>query len=335
MENINQLSSASNSAFTLHKALTLGSSHKLNFTTTKNTVLHSTRNTNSKKRHYSSKSKDQEQPWTELEEVTMLIAHQRHQNKWANIAETLHGRSNNSIKNRFYSMFRRVKNKARKMDFSYGSRLELHEAFYMMELMEQYFDNPLPAAESSGKRGKDFLYSLLKGIDIGTVKRYKGELSKYSVNRFTLEELWLELADREAEIKSSRPKKLEQIEHRNIVPSLNHLNSHNECFYLLPHPNNFYNSCALTQEEKTFIISQTFQKREHGKNCQTQLMTGLPYSSPTLFSAGYLSTATPFEGFSEFTSLMCCPQIAYSKDSSNIENAISVMKGSNDVQEVM
>ena len=65
---------------------------------------------------------DSKEPWSDKEELLMLLSHKKYKNKWNDVAQALNGRSNNSIKNRFYSIFRKIKNKIKKSDCSYGTR---------------------------------------------------------------------------------------------------------------------------------------------------------------------------------------------------------------------
>ena len=47
------------------------------------------------------------QSWSEKDEQAMFEAHQKHGNKWTLIAALFEGRTDNDIKNHFYSMLRR------------------------------------------------------------------------------------------------------------------------------------------------------------------------------------------------------------------------------------
>lgn len=53
--------------------------------------------------------------WTEKEEQAMFEAHQRHGNRWTEIAKHFPGRTDNDIKNHFYSMLRRSLRRVNKL----------------------------------------------------------------------------------------------------------------------------------------------------------------------------------------------------------------------------
>lgn len=58
-------------------------------------------------------------PWTEEEELILLEAHQELGNRWKKIAERLSGRTDNAIKNHFYSTMRK---KLRRINKIMGTR---------------------------------------------------------------------------------------------------------------------------------------------------------------------------------------------------------------------
>lgn len=262
---------------------------------------------------------DSKASWTEHEELQMLIAHKRHQNKWSNMAQDLNGRNNNSIKNRFYSIFRKVKNKILKQDLNHESKFELLETLYVISLMERYFEYPLPTQRQINKRGKDFIYSLLKGLQLEIVTKYKDNLQKSKGKDMTLDKLWLELTGDNHAIKPETP----------IIPTsnndpidtelfayINGLPPNNSLCYTLPRPHFSGDSDVLTTEEKTFIQVQVFGNKDTNSikpfpPVYPPLPSALSYCSPATLSAGFAPTAAFFEGFSDFTEKNCCATKGY------------------------
>eukprot|EP00826_Nyctotherus_ovalis_P040110 TRINITY_DN3911_c0_g1_i13.p1 TRINITY_DN3911_c0_g1~~TRINITY_DN3911_c0_g1_i13.p1 ORF type:complete len:313 (+),score=67.49 TRINITY_DN3911_c0_g1_i13:236-1174(+) len=196
-------------------------------------------------------------PWTEQEELDILIGYRRYQNKWSSISQALNKRDNNTIKNRFYSILRKIINKIKRNDLSCNSKLELLEALYMISLIEQCLQNPLSPAELRKKRGKNYLYSLLKLIKPEDIKKYKDDLQRLNGGNATLEKLWKEF-DKEGE---DTKQKADPVISNDKLPCLNELNMCNEQKYTLPPPNRLADSEKLTSEEKAFIFFQVFQSK--------------------------------------------------------------------------
>lgn len=136
---------------------------------------------------------DSKKPWTEQEELEMLVVHKLCNNKWSSVAGLLKGRNNNSIKNRFYSIFRKVKNKVKRLETGFNSRIELLEILYMISLMEVHLMHPFPPVIQKGKRGKDYVYSLLQNLRMEEIEKFKTELAKRLDKEPRLEEVWEEL----------------------------------------------------------------------------------------------------------------------------------------------
>jgi len=125
--------------------------------------------------HTNTGSKD---PWTEEEEFKMIVAHMKHKNKWSEMTDLIKGRNNNTIKNKFYSVFRRIKSKIQKGDYKYESNLELLETYYIISLIEHHLENPTQYPKAKGKRGKDFIYSLIHNLTLEIVRSYKERMHK-------------------------------------------------------------------------------------------------------------------------------------------------------------
>jgi len=205
---------------------------------------------------------DSKEAWTDKEELEMFIAHEKYQNKWSNIAWVLGKRSNNTIKNRFYSIFRKVKNKVLKHDLRYDSDLETVEAFYIMNLMEQHFARPPSTREGTGKRGKDFIYSLLKGLDIKKVTNYRTELKKLGTKEISLEEFMHDTMKHNSSVKWNESTEKPNSRVIGISSYITENQTHEKFHYVLPLPKNFNASKSLTDEEKAYIHSQLFQSKK-------------------------------------------------------------------------
>lgn len=132
-------------------------------------------------------------PWTEQEEFEMLLAHKQYKNKWSEITQHLKGKSNNTVKNRFYSIFRRIKGKVQRNDFSFESKLELFKICYMTSLMNYHLDHPMVSSKAKGRRGKDFIYSLIHNLPKEKVQRYEERIKDLAGHKGSMNELIAEL----------------------------------------------------------------------------------------------------------------------------------------------
>jgi hypothetical protein len=128
-------------------------------------------------------------PWTEEEEFKMIVAHRKYKNKWSEMTDFIKGRNNNTIKNKFYSVFRKIKGKVQKADYSYESLLELLEIHYIISLMEEHLEHPTLYPKAKGKRGKDFIYSLIHNLTLEMVADYKKSIQKLTEHEGDIEEL--------------------------------------------------------------------------------------------------------------------------------------------------
>lgn len=272
-------------------------------------------------------------PWTEQEELKMLVVHQKHQNKWANMAQELVGRSNNSIKNRFYSIFRKVKNKVLKQDLSHESKFEVLETLYMIHLMGLYFASSQPIPKQTGKRGKDFIFSLLKGLHPEIIIRYKTELQKSGGMETSLDKLWLELVGEPFTLHSEIFKASQPKNNTNIFSFITDTPSCDKSLRTLPPPQLGQETNLLSPEEKNFIHFQVFQNKEpySAGMASSSAMASVSHYSPMGLSAGFIQsapTAARFEGFSDFTEKNCRSfQVPIKNDKELMEGEEQTFKG--------
>jgi hypothetical protein len=128
-------------------------------------------------------------PWNDKEDAQLLLAHMKFKNKWTKISTLIEGRSNNVIKNHFYSVFRKVKNKVISLDVSWINQLELIQVRYILDLINHYLSNPLPPSEKSGRRGKDYIYTLMENVTKKNVTEFEARLKRSTTLQGDYEEL--------------------------------------------------------------------------------------------------------------------------------------------------
>lgn len=133
--------------------------------------------------------------WTEQEELNMLQAHYKYKNKWTLISESMKGWDNNTIKNKFYSAFRRIKGKIQKGEYSYNSKVELLEVFYFISLIEDCLNSFADHSKNQRKRGNDFINTLVSDLTKKTVSDYKIKLQKIFKDEGTMEDLFEKLSN--------------------------------------------------------------------------------------------------------------------------------------------
>ena len=146
-------------------------------------------------------------PWAKQEEAQLILSHMKYQNRWCDITADLKGRHSNTIKNRFYAVFRRVKTRVQSLDYSCKTKLQLVEIHYIVSVMERYLANPLSPTEPKRKRGKDFLYTLVADIAPAQVAIYKAGLATRLPLNAPLEQLLGEI------LSSARPRQ------QNLLPA--------------------------------------------------------------------------------------------------------------------
>lgn len=269
------------------------------------------------------------QVWSDKEELEMLLAHKKFGNRWTEVATELKGKTNNNIKNKFYCIFRKVKSKILLRDYGYASRMELLEIVYMASIMEHYLSRPLHSSERKGRRGKNFIYTLLQSLKYDDVQEYKAELEKRMGSPISLEDLWTErigslIHINLTPVEDSHP--VAQVNSSPPNPQLKVTSPLDEGVtaqamigaYTLPMPNNFTQPKPLTCDEKEFIMTQVFPNRGAFSagfvHPQTTIMSP-PMYRMVPFSAGlpqYRGSTCPYielEAFSDFSTIRTIPRV--------------------------
>lgn len=246
------------------------------------------------------------EPWTDKEEFFLLLAHSKQKNHWANIAESLKGRNNGSTKNRFYSIFRRVKNQIVKSNFDYSSKLELLQVLYIISVIEYYFEHPLDINAPKRRRGIDFAYTLISNLTTGQIKEFKEKLLEKSKHEGTLEELFKEI--------ENSYKTTESVDgsDKNNVPTKPNLHHQTKPIVfpdnMLQNAKQINNCEFLSSAKENFPeISPLFEHMEPDKT---------PIFSPTSLSAGPAAAAAAARMAGCFKSPSCFSK--FSGDFSNI-----------------
>lgn len=131
-----------------------------------------------------------DEQWTEDEEITFLILHTENGNKWSEIAKHLNSKTNNEIKNHFYTIFRKYMRKIIKKDFNLPSPLEVIKCHYVVILLIKYFNQIIPTDK------KDYLVTLIYSEDLTVRQVYEylkslndlfPSLTKYKFARYLWE----------------------------------------------------------------------------------------------------------------------------------------------------
>eukprot|EP00826_Nyctotherus_ovalis_P039918 TRINITY_DN3876_c0_g1_i1.p1 TRINITY_DN3876_c0_g1~~TRINITY_DN3876_c0_g1_i1.p1 ORF type:complete len:295 (+),score=84.64 TRINITY_DN3876_c0_g1_i1:165-1049(+) len=206
---------------------------------------------------------DSKKSWSLNDELEVLIVHNHCGNNWSAAAELLQGRNNNSIKNRFYSIFRKVVSKVKRMETKFSCQTELLEILYILMLMEQHISNPSPFIMKKGRRGKDFIYNLMKNIYTDNIEKYKAKLGRVLGREVALEKLWEEVAVPVIRAKFCLPEGIKSfIEMSKLVQSAQEaVSTASIQSIILPKINFSAPPRELTREEKEFIATQAFSSK--------------------------------------------------------------------------
>ena len=187
--------------------------------------------------------------WDEQERYLLLIAHQKYKNRWAEIAHILHKQSRNFIKNRFYTLFRKIRNRIKNGDVYITSLLDLLEIYYIINLIEQY--GLLPAGKFALE--KNYAHKLVQRTDRSKVAEYKARIIELYKTKGTMEELFEKCASLYCP-QGQFGLNSEQIQ-------LNE-NEEETKKIKLPYPGTFLSSERITAEEKDLFWKSAFLNKE-------------------------------------------------------------------------
>lgn len=204
---------------------------------------------------------DSKQPWSVQEELEVIIVHKLCGHNWSAAAEFFEGRSNNSIKNRFYAVARRVVARVRKMEVRHSNGVELLKTMYVLSIMERLASRSLLYVVRRGNKEKEFIHTLMGDIDIPTIKNFKAKLSEYCGKELSLVEVWEEVAGPLERSKFQLTKDIRRmIDICNFVLSLQALILFNNQRYqvALPAIDFLTHSRGISKDEREFVISQAF-----------------------------------------------------------------------------
>eukprot|EP00826_Nyctotherus_ovalis_P025986 TRINITY_DN2023_c0_g1_i2.p1 TRINITY_DN2023_c0_g1~~TRINITY_DN2023_c0_g1_i2.p1 ORF type:complete len:412 (-),score=99.02 TRINITY_DN2023_c0_g1_i2:107-1171(-) len=149
-------------------------------------------------------------PWSEKEEAELLLAHRKFKNRWSDISNALHGRKSNSIKNRFYTIFRKVKNKIKKNDYSFVSNAEALQIHYVLSVMKN--DN------LAQKTGKDFIYKLMQHVTSEMLEAYSVAFQEAAVACGTMQQLFEQILSESEPAKIVLPEESSEEAKELVVP---------------------------------------------------------------------------------------------------------------------
>lgn len=226
--------------------------------------------------HYCLDMKIDHKPWTKQEEAKLLLAHMDYGNRWCDIASHLKGRHNNMVKNRFYSILRKVKNKIRNDVYTSQDQLEVIEMHYMTFVMINYIKNPAPMEDSGRKRGRDFMHTLVNDITITMLEDFNNifltyhplkEPLKASLQR-VIENDEIQAKTKTSPVSASGLLRVTSDAHTVSLDSTMNLQRILElCWgrknveFVLPRPSSFMGGTSFSQDEKNLISKELLPQR--------------------------------------------------------------------------
>ena len=142
-----------------------------------------------KRHHKPSKSGKSKTRWSEEEEVRLIVAYKRFKNDWKRVARRVGTRDNGAVKNRFYTIFRKVRYQVLHDNCQYKSPLELLEMYFMIATMEDYLRREKPPGQGNTQRSVDFIFTLIQNLNLDILSRFGARLVALAAPEGNMEEL--------------------------------------------------------------------------------------------------------------------------------------------------
>jgi len=247
-------------------------------------------------------------PWDEADRANLLLAHKKYKNRWSEIATLLKKRSNNRIKNRFYSLFRKTINKIRRKDYFAESSIEVLETYYVISVIEDYLKERATKTEKEIEEIKDYIYRLIQNQDTQNLEAYKQAFYELHKEYGTMESLFEKISKENQIDCSEHLSKKDEAKHEEEVMKIE-LPENEVCPRIeLPLPENFQKIVGcLSFEDKYSLWKSTFAKQESNSVCLQSVAsfssasTLLPLSSNP--QAPAKSREDECKGFSQYASV--------------------------------
>ncbi len=278
------------------------------------------------------------QTWSDRERYLLLVAHQKYKNRWSDVALMLKKHSSNMIKNRFYTLFRKVRNKIKNGDFIINSALDLLEIYYILSLIEEYQKAVPGKSGAADQVDKNYAHKLVQQIDRQKAEDYKAKVSELHKDHGKMAQLFDQYAN-EFGLKVEKPKPKLSVPKEE--PACNGINlpesdirepepvAQKETTFRieLPVPRYFAHKSGMTDEEKgafwrfAFQIREPLSGREECKSVNSMVSVRSPARSVDCSAAsamredegfGFSQFATPFEGAADQPNSVPAPAVSSS-----------------------
>jgi hypothetical protein len=208
--------------------------------------------------------------WSDRERYLLLTSHLRFKNRWSEIAQILHKANRNLIKNRFYTLFRKIRNRVKNNDVHINSPLDLLEIYYVLQLVEQYFNAPIRAITEE----KNYAHKLVQRMDKKKVIDYKVRVTDLYSNKGTIDDLFKECGKLYGEEGSTAI-------HEDACNHIDLEDNEEKTKITLPCPKDFDKEKVMSIEEKADFWRCVFNKQA----CSAQI----PYSARNSVSSSLFS----------------------------------------------